>query len=544
MKPQAAIIVFIFYLFLANSIKSQTNFDDPPMIPMQQGNSVLFGKDIIIDDQPALDQRNVCVCSAFNGWLYALYTYPNASPGHPGYKIFKSTDNGISWTMFHGAIFDLGPVFYATDIIVCGNSVSTLKLFFVYEVAYDQFYSGTVGYVRLNGETGALENGNILENGYDIAIASDFMYPSTNSNPFSVGILYSMHFGVNKDSIIFISSSDGGMNFDNRKVLAGTNKRFHKVSLSFGKSLSQPSGRYYAAWEGKADVYSNTGHIYTAHSEPNFNSPFTIPVMLDNLDPASLNNVKNPAIACQYNNIDNDSTNITEVVLYDKFNPTTGLYEIDGFSNMKSTGTNNFQHFTLNASSDSKQQASIKFNPFDSSFMVTYYDSTVQKLPFLKHNLNMINPGSWQVVSAGYNDSSNLASPYPKVSLDMNLQKGINVWSAQGTGGNGKAMFDATYSTYTFISPKGSSDINLTLKIYPNPCSSVCNIEFDLKVPSIINVRLVNTIGQVSMDCINQLYENGHHVIKIDLKDLQSGVYFFVLKSNETEYFRKVVVVR
>ena len=435
MKNIYTFLLFVIPFLSLNGVFAQSGTYPNSGLPLNPKSSPLFGKDIIINDQPSQNQQNVCVCSAFNGWLFALYTYPNAVQGLPGFKILKSIDNGINWNVFIEGHISFGAFIISSDFAVTGNSISNLKLFFVNVVSGNATSGyGQVSYLRFNGETGVYEDGAELEGGHAVSIANDFIYPATYSNPYSLGILYSKYLSANIDSIIFISSGNAGISFNNRKAIASSTAHIFDVALTYGRSSSQNSGRYYAAWEEKQSYSSNTGHIYTAHSEPNFNSPFTTPVMLDNLDPTAFNNVKNPSIACQYNNIDNDSSNVTEVVLVDKFIPASNTYEIGGFYNMKSTNTSNFHPFTVNPSSNSKQQPSICFNPFDSSFMMTCYDSTNQKLPFFRHNFNMENPDTWEVVNAGYNDNSDLSAPYPKVALNMSEQKGMSVWSAEGTG--------------------------------------------------------------------------------------------------------------
>ncbi len=49
--------------------------------------------------------------------------------------------------------------------------------------------------------------------------------------------------------------------------------------------------------------------------------------------------------------------------------------------------------------------------------------ATTQKLPYLLHDFNMVNPDSWSVFSSGYNDNSNLVAPHP---LIENLTVHIN----------------------------------------------------------------------------------------------------------------------
>ena len=222
---------------------------------------------------------------------------------------------------------------------------------------------------RFNGITGDWE-AILLEPYpcYSIALSTDLMYPASNSSPHSLGILYSTHnISYNLDSIIFCSSGDGGMSLESRQVVAATTgNHFNKVALAYGRSSSWNSGRYFAAWEEKGSYTSNTGHIFTAHSNPNFNSPFTTPVQLDALDPSALNMCRNPAIACQFNNVDNDSTNLSEVILFDKYDPANQKYDITGFYNLQAANHSNFRKLIISNSAHNNFQPSINFNPLDS----------------------------------------------------------------------------------------------------------------------------------------------------------------------------------
>ena len=247
--------------------------------------------------------------------------------------------------------------------------------------------------------------------------------------------------------------------------------------------------------------------------------------------------MKNPSIACQYNNINNDSLNLTEVVLFDKYIPASIKYDINGFFNMKSTNTSHFIEFTLNPSSDSKQQTSINFNPFDSTFMVTYYNSTTQKLPFLLHNYNMLNADSWLVLNAGYNDSSDLANPFPIVALNFDQQQGANVWSAEGTGGNGIAMFDAPYSIYTGISENNITNSNDYFRIYPNPCNNILNISMELKNSENVTIIMYELLGKIMAKVTDQKFPANRNVLKYNVSDIPPGSYLLSIKTityNET----------
>ncbi len=527
------LLLFLLQLSL-NPLGAQSNQSGSPGLSFKPEKSILFGKDIVMNDQAAQNQRNIAVCSAFNGWLYAVYSYNNGT--QPYITFLRSTDNGITWNVMGD--FNGSPPGYITtkmDIIACGNSLSTLKIFMA--TAYTDTASfptwGGIFVGRYQGDpfVGEAEilgdGGYVSSRHYDITLASDQNYPANNANPFSIAVAYTKSGYNSKDTLFYCSSSNGGMSFDNKSIVTLSDRKLEKVALSYGRSSSKPDGRYFVAWEEKNNVNSTLGHIYTAHSEPSFNSPFTSPIQVDALNPSTLNMCRNPTIACQYSNFDNDSANLTEVVLFDKYNPSNLKFNINGYYNLQATNHSNFKELNISNSAHNNLQSSINFNPFDSTFMVTYYDSTTQKLPFLLNNFNLKNPDTWQFVTTGYNDDDNLVAPYPKVALNLFQQQGVNVWSKEGTGGNSIAMFDAPYSTWT----GGSNDIepaNLnTYGAYPNPCSTEVTIWFELQNPGKITTSLYDKLGKCHGIIRNQTYQKGKGFVKFDVSTLSPGCYFY-----------------
>jgi len=363
------------------------------IIPEQVNKSVLFADDIILDDQPDEDQQNIQVCSAFNGDLYAAYSYFNEE--HAWIKILKSVNNGSDWTVvLDGAIYINHSTVTNLNILAAGNSLSELKLFLGF-CLYDSVTHYQVVALSRYDTNGVFEDEILQEylRGIKyIAIASDYMYPATNSNPYSIAAVYSKNNYF--DTLVFCSSSDGGFSIDTRLNIAHSTIYFHKVGLAYGRSQSQSSGRYFATWEEQQDKNSSFGHIYTAHSEPDFNSPFTDPVLLDTLDGSTANKASNPAIACQFNAVDNDSLNLTEIILCEKYDSVNENFDVIGYYNKKATNSEVFMAFTLDTTPDNKMQPDISFNLFDSTFMVTYFDSSMQKLPFITNNYNLSDPNS------------------------------------------------------------------------------------------------------------------------------------------------------
>jgi len=550
MKAQFTLVIFL--LFWLTGLNAQTGFIDGSVVPLKP-QSPLFGKDIVIHDQPDRNQRNLAVCSAFNGWLYAVYSYNNGI--QPYVTFIRSTDNGISWNVIGDFVsVPQNNITTKLDIIACGNSLSTLKIFMAAATTDTTSWPigewGMESVVRYQGEPFVGEafilsdGGNVANRNHYIALASDQNYSPTNANPFSIAVVYTKPGYGTKDTLKYCSSSNGGISFDNKRIVGLSNQSLEKVAISYGRSPSKPEGRYFVAWEKKNPNNASTGHIYTSHTEPNFDSPFTHPVCLDSLDPASINKFRNPVIACQVNDADNDSSNLTEVVLFDKYDLSNLKYDITGYYNLQATNHSNFKKLSISNSAHNNIQPSINFNPFDSTFMVTYYDSTTQKLPFFLNNFNLKNPDNWQIVTIGYNDDGNLSAPYPKVKVNFGQQDGINAWISEGTGGNGIAMFDASYSTYTGISGHGTGTSAKLIGSYPNPCSNTIKISFELKKTENVTIDMLGIMGQPLGTVTDQDYSAGKHIVKYDVSDLPNGNYLYNFRSGDFNATGKFTVIR
>jgi hypothetical protein len=546
MKARFTYFVLLHFFISFNILLAQPGNFGEPVIALHPEKSILFGFDSFINNQPQQNQRNAVICSAFNGWLYATYSYFDNNLYQDSFTILGSYDNGANWTvLFDGPFGSFQFGISKMDILACGNDTANIKLFVglgIFDSLNLYHYVDVIRFDK-NGvvELEILHNSSLQNR--DFALASDDLYPANNSNPFSIGVVYSK--GTNfKDSIVFCSSSNGGMSFDNRYEIASSSKYFDKVALAYGRSPSSSSGRYFAAWEEKDNASSTSGHIYTAHSEPNFNSSFTTPVLLDTLDPSSANKACNPVISCQNNGADNDSSNLTEVVLFEKYIPSTQKFNIGGFYNKKATVSNNFRKFTIDPSTSNKIQPDISFNAFDSTFMVTYFDSTAQKLPYYIHDFNMNNPDNWNLLSAGYNDDSNLVTPHPQMVMDFGKQMGANAWIGIRGGGNGAAMFDSPFTYYTGGSEINNNTGSRLVDVYPNPCNSNTTIRFELQKAEKVNISICNLVCQSVGIITDQSYQAGKHEVKCNIRNLSPGSYIVKFKAGDFQTSGKVTVIR
>lgn len=548
MKHNITIFICLVLVFLVGALQAQINQENLPILPIKPFGIPMFGEDIVINDQPLQNQQKIALCTAYNGWLFAAVTYKDAAHGTAAVvTVLKSIDSGVSWTIVLDGWYAAPgeTVFTSVDILAIGNSISNLKFVLALVATNNPTYLFGFGFVDIyNAETGVGES-RLCSSGfcYDISLSSDYLYPAINSNPHSIGVLFAERtFG--NDSLIFMSSSNGGLSLDSRQVVASTANRFHKVALNYGRSPSWSSGRYFAVWEEQDDFGYMPGRIFTAHSNPNFNSSFTTPVRLDAIDPANDNMCSNPAIACQYSNADNDSSNFTEIVMFDRFNQSTNKYDVKGYYNLQATNHSYFRPFSISDPNHNNYLTDVNFNPYDSTFMLTYVDSTAQKLPFLTKNFNLQNPNQWNMLSPGYNDNPNLGAAYPKVLVTSGLQKGVNVWIGQRSIDKGVALFDSPSHTWPGVPELNSIIGTCLIGSYPNPCSNTINIAFKLMKTEKIVIKLFSMLGQPIGIIADQTYPEGNNVVNYRISFLPDGTYLYSFSSESYSSTGKFSIIK
>jgi len=529
MKP---IIVLAFLILFSGNVTPQNSNGNNALPKINSGNNPLFGDNIIINNVPGQDQNNIAICSAFNGWLYATYWYSNNTV--PYLVLLKSIDKGKTWVkVYDDANGVNNHIMTKLTIVACGQDTSNLKVFIGGCVKYtiDGRCGGCIG--RFNGVSGTLEDAifnDLSSSVRDLAIAGDNIYPAINSNPFSIAVVYSKQVG-NYDSVIVYTSNNGGMYLNSHYNLAASGNYISNVSISYGRSPSYPNGRYFISWEEKQNANSPCGHIYTSHSEPNFNSAFTAPIQLDNLNPSTTNKLNNPAISCQVNAADNDQANLTELVICEKYISTNNRSDLVGFNNKSAVTTSDFQYLAIDTSTNNKVQPDLCFNSFDSTFMLTYYDSTDIRLPFLTNNFNLSNPSLWNIVSNKYNTDDNLSAPHPKVILDFAEQSAAFTWIADQSGGKGAAMFDAQFN-FPVGSQENEYNENLLItRIYPNPATTYLETEFYLKEKENVTASIITTLGQCVDVPVNLSYPEGLNKTKITISNFSQGVYLLNIRA-------------
>ncbi|CUS86650.1 T9SS type A sorting domain-containing protein [Candidatus Kryptobacter tengchongensis] len=79
---------------------------------------------------------------------------------------------------------------------------------------------------------------------------------------------------------------------------------------------------------------------------------------------------------------------------------------------------------------------------------------------------------------------------------------------------------------------------------YPNPFNPYTTIKFELPVASSVKLELYNSDGQKIKDLFVGELPAGYHKVKVDGRDLSSGIYFYILRAGGFVDVRKMVLVK
>ena len=236
--------------------------------------------------------------------------------------------------------------------------------------------------------------------------------------------------------------------------------------------------------------------------------------------------------------MDNDSSNLTTVVLFEN----TATSNLNAYYNKQSASSNYFQPLSLPNPTHTNLQPSTAFNPYDSTFILTWYDSTTSKLPYFTNGMNLSDPNGWTNVSEGYNDQTNITAPHPNVTIHHAEHSGACVWIADGADGKGVAMFDAQYSTYTGTPDNPGIEKTANVEAYPNPCNNETIIPFNLNGNKKVTISFYNIIGQ-KMDSSFESYSVGSQHIKVNTSKYPDGSYIYVIKTEGYSVTGKLFIV-
>jgi Secretion system C-terminal sorting domain len=87
---------------------------------------------------------------------------------------------------------------------------------------------------------------------------------------------------------------------------------------------------------------------------------------------------------------------------------------------------------------------------------------------------------------------------------------------------------DSTFYIYTGIE---ETVVNSGLKLFPNPAGSTLNIEYDSKHNEVVEIKLLNNLGEVVLPIISIQFNVGIAQESINIEQLPSGSYIFTIQT-------------
>lgn len=532
-------LIICFFGSAQNSISKTIPSGNPPYaIPG------IMGTDKIIDLSNLDTQTDVRVVTAKNGWIFVAYIRANGT-ANAGIKVKRSKDNGQSWKNVCNITLSNERFISGLDLVVCGNDSASTVLYLMSVDHNLSIGKYTVFIKKYDGNTGTLLSNCYAEpNSFsypilDCAMATDFLFPSIVSNPYSIGAVFSLRSNP-QDSLIFVYSVDGGNTFT-RQLIDTTDQYFGRVSIAYGKSQSQPNGKYFVAYEKKDGYTTQIGDIRTSHTTDFPGSPFTTPFEVDTLVGATTNVCSFPSIACQITNTDNDSADITTVIMLERdFNGQHFNHDVLGFVN-KNSKANHWERFNvLTGSSSNAKQPNIIFDFVKNAFLATYWDSTTGKIPLTYKDINFNNSNVWPNLIDKFNDTTaNIEDAKPHLSVSPVNGRTNIVWISGGKNVEGVAYFD---TNVTLVGTDENETNTSSLVLYPNPANNQISLAFNLSNASKLSVDVCDISGRIVIQSEEQYFNAGKVEITVPTNTLLQGCYFVRLKSPEFSIANKLII--
>ncbi len=169
-------------------------------------------------------------------------------------------------------------------------------------------------------------------------------------------------------------------------------------------------------------------------------------------------------------------------------------------------------------------------------------------------------------VNVGDNITISASTMHPLVQVDN------TTWMAGGstpmTGGWGTKTSDYTFtasasgtiyfvcSQHVSLGMKGKIIVNTTagintihtslsgFNIYPNPVSKNANLTFNLSETKNISINVFNTSGKmINEKVISQTFQSGTNNISLDVSNLQDGIYYIAIKTDDYYNIKPIVII-
>ncbi len=222
------------------------------------------------------------------------------------------------------------------------------------------------------------------------------------------------------------------------------------------------------------------------------------------------------------------------------FNGLGSNHDVLGFVRKNSTANHWSRFNVLTGSASNAKQPHIIFDMLNTSFLVTYWDSTTGKLPLTYAGINF-NPNtySWPNLIEQYNDATiNMEDVKPHISLNPTNGRTNFVWISGGINVEGVAYFDSNTS---LVGVEEEID-EQQLFCFPNPANGLTTVNFRLAQAKKLSLELKDLSGRVVYRMANAQFTAGQNRISLPTEFLDEGCYLITLSSEQLFISNKLII--
>lgn len=150
----------------------------------------------------------------------------------------------------------------------------------------------------------------------------------------------------------------------------------------------------------------------------------------------------------------------------------------------------------------------------------------------------------------GYNGlilrTTNGGTNWVKISAPVNVDylsiriKGIQGWAV---GGNGTVLYNDNVTTVTQTGAEVPAEFKLQQN-YPNPFNPATKIQFGIPQKGFTTLKIYDILGKEISSVVSEVLDAGSYDYQFNGENLNSGVYYYVLRSDDFIETKKMMLVK
>lgn len=468
------------------------------------------------------------VSVAHDGTIYVGRVYALGNEPYRNWEVLRSTDNGLTFSLFkQGYVYD-AEKFTAFDILAAGTG-SDARIFVAKAVIDTVAFEADLhlseylpsGTISLGGGPENTEYNFFSVRGYSsVSLASDYKDPNSSASGFTLSLVAAK--AHQADSIIVWTGNDANGTPLTRRGVYGTPGFIKNVSCAIGSASTNIYGRLGITWDeygSNADEFGNikVKYVYADDAQDvNNGGPYEF---------STSNITRRPRIALSQNN---DLDDIYTYVVYETDGSGNGMnVNIRADNNILGPDPATFSvGGTLGGPAGDQVNPDIVYCAATDSFYATYYDATDNQMRVAaKKDVNSLSGALPQMI-ANYRDASGTATePMPRMDV-LASGKLYFVWNEDDmTWFDGQSIWPASVQNVS----SNLEDMNL----YPNPATSNITLTFTAEEKDEATLIITDISGKTIQNTRANIIK-GSNQLPVALNNLSVGNYIIRIAGSHT----------